>query len=204
LAPSLARQHHARPARRGRAYRDLLASPRWRALADAGARPQRLLWASTGTKDPDASETLYVEALAASDTIDTIPEKTLHAFADHGVIERPMAVDGGDAEAMLARFAQAGGPLTRLLRSVPDTCLGNGNSRGFDEPGQVQHDLLVGDAAVDREAHPVEQKFLHVAHHILVVRRPLHRLRRPLHVHQNQQCLFAGRQSEHFCIVPAC
>jgi transaldolase len=73
-----------------RAYRDLLASPRWRALADAGARPQRLLWASTGTKDPDASDTLYVEALAAPDTIDTIPEKTLHAFADHGVLEGPM------------------------------------------------------------------------------------------------------------------
>jgi transaldolase len=91
-----------------RAYRDLLESPRWRALADAGAQPQRLLWASTGTKDPDASDTLYVEALAAPDTIDTIPEKTLHAFADHGVVEGPMAVDGGDAEAMLARFAQAG------------------------------------------------------------------------------------------------
>jgi transaldolase len=67
-----------------KAYRDLLASPRWLKLAASGARPQRLLWASTGTKDPDASETLYVEALAAPDTINTMPEKTLHAFAEHG------------------------------------------------------------------------------------------------------------------------
>jgi transaldolase len=91
-----------------RAYRELLASPRWQRLAAAGARPQRLLWASTGSKDPTASETLYVEALAAPDTIDTIPEKTLHAFAQHGQIGRLMANDGDDAEATLARFAQAG------------------------------------------------------------------------------------------------
>ena len=101
-----------------RAYRELLASPRWRTLADAGARPQRLLWASTGTKDPDASDTLYVEALAAPDTIDTIPEKTLHAFADHGVLKGPMAVDGGDAEAMLTRFAQAGVDIHALAHQL--------------------------------------------------------------------------------------
>ena len=91
-----------------RAYRELLASPRWRKLADAGAHPQRLLWASTGSKDPDASATLYVEALAAPDTVNTMPEKTLHAFAKHGVLKGAMAADGGDAEAMLARFARAG------------------------------------------------------------------------------------------------
>ncbi len=101
-----------------RAYRDLLESPRWRALADAGARPQRLLWASTGTKDPDASDTLYLEALAAPDTIDTIPEKTLHAFADHGVIAGPMAVDGGPAEAMLTRFRQAGVDIEALASQL--------------------------------------------------------------------------------------
>ena len=95
-------------ARTYKAYRELLASPRWRTLAAAGARPQRLLWASTGTKDPKASETLYVEALAAPDTINTIPEKTLHAFAEHGELKGAMAEDGGDAEAMLARFTQAG------------------------------------------------------------------------------------------------
>jgi transaldolase len=91
-----------------RAYRDMLASPRWRALANEGALPQRLLWASTGTKDPDASDTLYVEALATSDTINTMPEKTLKAFADHGELKGVMPRDGGDAEAVLARFAKAG------------------------------------------------------------------------------------------------
>ena len=91
-----------------RAYRELLASARWRELAAAGAQPQRLLWASTGTKDPSAPETLYVEALAAPDTIDTIPEKTLHAFAEHGALRGPMAEDGGDADAVLARYAEAG------------------------------------------------------------------------------------------------
>ena len=95
-------------ARTYQAYRELLASPRWRRLAAAGARPQRLLWASTGTKDPGASETLYVEALAAPDTINTIPEKTLHAFAEHGELKGAMAEDGGDAEAVLARFTRAG------------------------------------------------------------------------------------------------
>jgi transaldolase len=91
-----------------RAYRDLLASPRWKKLAGAGAHPQRMLWASTGTKDPAAKDTLYVEALAAPDTVDTIPDKTLQAFADHGQIGGVMAVDGGDAEAVIADFARQG------------------------------------------------------------------------------------------------
>ena len=91
-----------------RAYRELLVLPRWRKLAAAGARPQRLLWASTGTKDPDASDTLYIEALAAPDTINTIPAKTLQAFAEHGTLKGTMALDGGDAEVMLARFAEVG------------------------------------------------------------------------------------------------
>ncbi|MGE5142379.1 MAG: transaldolase [Acidobacteriota bacterium] len=89
-------------------YRALLASPRWSRLAAAGARPQRLLWASTGTKDPTASDTLYVEALAAPDTIDTIPDKTLLAFADHGQVRGTMPVDGGDAEDVIAACARAG------------------------------------------------------------------------------------------------
>ncbi|QDL36852.1 transaldolase [Rhodoferax sediminis] len=91
-----------------RAYRELLVSSRWRTLANAGAQPQRLLWASTGTKDPAAPDTLYLEALAAPDTINTIPEKTLLAFADHGIVNADMAADGGDAEEVLAAFAQAG------------------------------------------------------------------------------------------------
>lgn len=95
-------------ARTYRAYRELLASPRWRRLAAAGARPQRLLWASTGTKDPEAPDTLYVEALAAPDTIATIPAKTLRAFAEHGALDGTMATKGGRAEPLLARFAEAG------------------------------------------------------------------------------------------------
>jgi transaldolase len=101
LGIAIAQRTHA-------AYSELLASERWMKLAGAGARPQRLLWASTGTKDPNAPDTLYVEALAAPDTINTVPEKTLKAFADHGEVQRVMASDGGDAEAVLARFAHAG------------------------------------------------------------------------------------------------
>ena len=91
-----------------KAYRELLASPRWRTLEAAGARLQRLLWASTGTKDPGAPDTLYIEALAAPDTIITIPDKTLLAFADHGQVKGVMPVDGGDAEQVIDEFRRAG------------------------------------------------------------------------------------------------
>ena len=91
-----------------RAYRELLGSPRWQKAFKAGAQPQRLLWASTGTKDPKASDVLYIEALAAPDTINTIPEKTLLAFADHGRLRGVMPVDGGNAETVIAEFAKAG------------------------------------------------------------------------------------------------
>ena len=91
-----------------KAYRELLASARWQKLAAAGAHPQRLLWASTGTKDPDAPDTLYIEALAAPDTIDTIPDKTLQAFAEHGKLGPPMPADGGDAEAVIAELRALG------------------------------------------------------------------------------------------------
>jgi len=89
-------------------YCERLGSARWKTLESAGAVPQRLLWASTGTKDPKASDTLYVEALAAPDTINTMPEKTLHAFAQHGRIQGVMPRDGGDAEKVLAEFAREG------------------------------------------------------------------------------------------------
>jgi transaldolase len=89
-------------------YRELLASPRWKKLAAAGAHPQRLLWASTGTKDPAAPDTLYIHTLAAPDTINTMPEKTLLAFADHGELHGVMPVDGGDAELVLKEFAHDG------------------------------------------------------------------------------------------------
>ena len=91
-----------------RAYRQLLESDRWRKLAAAGAQPQRVLWASTGTKDPKAPDTLYIEALAAPNTVNTMPEPTLLAYADHGKVGTAMPVDGGDADALLAEFAHAG------------------------------------------------------------------------------------------------
>jgi transaldolase len=91
-----------------RAYRELLASPRWKALEARGAHPQRLLWASTSTKDPSAPDTLYIEALAAPDTINTMPPKTLQAFADHGKVGGVLAEDGGDARQRLQRYADAG------------------------------------------------------------------------------------------------
>jgi transaldolase len=90
-----------------KAYLGLLSSPRWMRAYNAGARPQRLLWASTGTKDPKASDILYVKALAAPFTVNTMPESTLNGFAEHGVVEATMPVDGGDCEQMLARFAAA-------------------------------------------------------------------------------------------------
>ena len=91
-----------------KAYRDLLASERWQKLAATGAQRQTLLWASTGTKDPNASDVLYVEAFAAPETINTIPESTLMAFANHGVVGAMMDPGGGDAEAQLAEFAKVG------------------------------------------------------------------------------------------------
>lgn len=90
------------------AYRGMLASPRWQRLAAAGGRPQRLLWASTGTKDPGASDTLYVEALAAPDTINTMPDRTLLAFADHGRLGGVMPADGGESGRTLEAFRAAG------------------------------------------------------------------------------------------------
>jgi transaldolase len=91
-----------------REYRELLNSNRFQRLANEGARPQRLLWASTGTKDPEASDVLYVEALAAPFTINTMPDKTLMAFADHGQVRDLLPVDGGDADEVLKRFNDAG------------------------------------------------------------------------------------------------
>lgn len=107
------------------AYRDMLDSDRWRRLANEGARPQRLLWASTGTKDPNASDVLYVRALAAPFTVNTVPEKTLLAFGDHGVVGDFLPTDGGNAEDVLARFTAAGVDVdelaTRLLQEGADS-----------------------------------------------------------------------------------
>jgi transaldolase len=99
-------------------YRDLLESAHWLELAKAGAYPQRLLWASTGTKDPAASDTLYMDALAAPDTINTVPAATLKAFADHGKVGAIMPVDGGSAEAVLEEFRRAGVDDDALARQL--------------------------------------------------------------------------------------
>jgi len=100
------------------AYLELLASPRWQKLAAAGAHPQRLLWASTGTKDPAAPDTFYVNALAAPNTINTMPEKTLLAYADHGVTGDMMDPAGGAAERVIAGFALAGINATVLAEQL--------------------------------------------------------------------------------------
>ena len=91
-----------------KAYRSLLSSTRWQRIYNLGARPQRLLWASTGTKDPKASDTLYIKALAAPFTVNTMPEATLKALADHGELGTILPADGGDCEEVLAKFARAG------------------------------------------------------------------------------------------------
>jgi transaldolase len=91
-----------------RAYRELMESDRWQRLENEGARTQRLLWASTGTKDPDASDVLYIEAFASPQTVNTMPENTLLAFADHGRVGEPLDPDGGDSAEVLAQFKDAG------------------------------------------------------------------------------------------------
>ncbi len=103
-----------------RAYRQLQDSERWQRLAGEGARLQRLLWASTSTKDPSSADDLYVAGLAAPYTINTMPDGTLEAFADHGEVGGPLPADGGDCDEVLARFGQAGvdvGALAAKLQS---------------------------------------------------------------------------------------
>jgi transaldolase len=103
-----------------RAYRDLLGSARWQRLYNEGARPQRLLWASTGTKDPKASDILYVQALATPFTVNTMPEETLKALAGHTSIGPPLPADGGDCEEVLKRFATAGIDIDALAAQLQD------------------------------------------------------------------------------------
>jgi transaldolase len=91
-----------------KAYRGLLGSSRWQRVFNSGARPQRLLWASTGTKDPKASDVLYIKALAAPFTVNTMPEGTLKALADHGQLDTILPADGGDCEEVLTQFAKTG------------------------------------------------------------------------------------------------
>ena len=102
------------------AYRKLLASPRWQRIYNAGGRPQRLLWASTGTKDPQAEDVLYIRALAAPFTVNTMPESTLKALAEHQDVGPLMPADGGDCEAVLARFEASGVDLVGLAARLQD------------------------------------------------------------------------------------
>lgn len=103
-----------------RAYLDQLSNPRWQRVFNEGARPQRLLWASTGTKDPKASDTLYIKALAAPFTVNTMPEGTLKAFAGHGEVGAIMATDGVASEDLLKQFAQAGIDIVSLAARLQD------------------------------------------------------------------------------------
>ena len=103
-----------------RAYRTLLGSPRWQRAYNDGARPQRLLWASTGTKDPKASDILYVKALAAPFTVNTMPEATLNALAEHTDLGNILPADGGDCEQVLAQFAKAGINIDALAAQLQD------------------------------------------------------------------------------------
>jgi transaldolase len=103
-----------------KAYREFLASERWQRAMNFGARPQRLLFASTGTKDPNASDIHYVKALAAPFTVNTIPENTLKAFGDHGETSGGLQADGGDSEAVLAQFTSAGIDIAALAAQLQD------------------------------------------------------------------------------------
>ena len=117
-----------------RAYRELLESDRFKKLAADGGLRQRLLFASTGTKDPNASDVLYIEALAAPDTIDTMPDKTLVAFADHGDVGDPIPPDGGDADEVLAQFQSAGIDTDELAARL--------QQEGKESFNKSWHDLL--------------------------------------------------------------
>jgi transaldolase len=103
-----------------KAYRSLLSSQRWQRVYNAGGRPQRLLWASTGTKDPKASDILYIKSLAAPLTVNTMPEGTLKALAEHTDVGSTLPADGGDCEEVLAKFAKAGIDVDALAAQLQD------------------------------------------------------------------------------------
>jgi len=125
-----------------KAYRALLGSPRWQRVFNEGARPQRLLWASTGTKDPAASDVLYVKALAAPFTVNTMPEGTLKALADHGAIGEMLPADGGDSEEVLARFTGAGIDVDGLAGQLQEE-----GAKSFVNSWQELMDVIGGKSA---------------------------------------------------------
>jgi transaldolase len=130
-----------------KAYRDVLDSDRWQRLANFGARPQRLLFASTGTKDPKASDVLYISALAAPNTINTMPEKTLLAFGDHGKLAGSLPRDGGDCENVLASFQKAGINIDQLAADLQSQ-----GAKSFDESWK---NLLGAIESKGKELQPV-------------------------------------------------
>src|SRR5436309_1845422 len=125
-----------------KAYRALLDSPRWQRVFNEGARPQRLLWASTGTKDPAASDILYVKALAAPFTVNTMPEGTLKALADHGALGGILTADGGDGEETLARFVSAGVDVDALAGQLQDE-----GAKAFVNSWRELMDVIAGKSA---------------------------------------------------------
>ena len=133
-----------------RAYRELLGSARWQRAFNTGARPQRLLWASTGTKDPKASDVLYVKALAAPFTVNTMPEGTLKALADHGELGSIMSADGGECETVLARFSEAGIDLEALAAQL--------QADGANSFVKSWNDLL---AVIASKSHALKKGELH-------------------------------------------
>lgn len=120
-----------------RAYHELLDSPRMQRLMNEGARPQRLLWASTGTKDPNASDTLYIEAFAAPFTVNTMPENTLLAFADHGEVGDLFPADGGNSEQVLEEFGRAGIDVAALAARLQDEGKASFNKSWEDMLGTI-------------------------------------------------------------------
>ena len=128
-----------------KSYRGLLASDRWKQLAAKKTPVQRLLWASTGTKDPKASDTLYIQALASPNTINTMPEETLLAWADHGQISNPLPEDGGDSEQVLAKFAKVGIDPKDLAEKL--------QSEGADAFNKSWDDLM---ECIDSKIHAVK------------------------------------------------
>ena len=130
-----------------REARNLLTSPRWQRAYNAGARPQRLLWASTGTKDPTASDILYVKALAAPFTVNTMPEATLKALAKYNQLGSILPPDGGDCEALLARFAEAGIDIDALAMELQQA-----GAKSFAESWKALMSVIASKSAVFQAA----------------------------------------------------
>ena len=130
-----------------KAYRDILGSDRWQRLANFGARPQRLLFASTGTKDPKASDVLYIEGLGAPNTINTMPEKTLLAFGDHGKPVKTLPRDGGDCETVLDNFRRAGIDVEQLAANL--------QTRGAESFDESWRNLLAAIESKGKQSHLV-------------------------------------------------